>query len=188
MKIDEMAEIQDVMKCSKDKKYATQVKAKLKDIKSEVSQLKSQVYALNTKLREAQQEAQKINRILAQAKGLIVVNDIPITVVTRGRYGIYIDRAGDGLKKYASHPFEIHKRFKKAEPGDKKRQSYVDSIRFNGKYIGSFDYSTRVDRIFPDFDFIKDIGCKYVAGLLSADDALKLIDEKSVFKKREGRW
>jgi hypothetical protein len=189
MKIDEMSEIQDVLKCSKDEKYAAQIKGKLKDIKAEISRLKSEAYEANRKLRECQQEHQKINRILAQSRGVTVINDVPITIVNKGRYEIYIDRAGDNLKKYARPAFEINKRFKKSsDPAKKNREVYVDSVRFDNKCLGSYDYATKTDRVFPDIEYIKDIGCKYVSGQLTADEAMKLIEQKCVITPRQNRW
>lgn len=189
MKIDEMSEIQDVLKCSKDKKYAAEVKGRLKAIKAEISKLKSEAYEANRKLRECQQEHQKINRILAQSRGVTVINDVPITIVNKGRYGIYIDRAGDNLKKYSRHAFEINKRFKKAaDPAKKNREAYVDSVRFDNKYIGSYDYATKVERTFPDIEYIKQIGCQYVSGQITTDEAIKLIEQKCTTAVRQSRW
>lgn len=189
MKIDEMSEIQDVLKCSKDKKYAAQVKGRLKDIKAEISKLKTEAYEVNRRLRDAQHEHQKINRILAQSRGVTVINDVPITIVNKGRYGIYIDRAGDNLKKYARHAFEINKRFKKsADPSKKNKESYVDSVRFDNKYLGSYDYASKMERTFPDMEYVKDIGCKYVSGQITAEEATKLIEQKCVLTPRQSRW
>jgi hypothetical protein len=189
MKIDEMSEIQDVLKCYKDNKYAAQMKGKLKDIIAEISRLKSEACEVNRKLRECQQERYKINSILAQSRGATVINDVLITIVNKGRHMIYIDRAGYSLNKDVSHAFEINKSFKKSsDPAKKTGEVYVNSVRFDNKYLGSYDYATKAYRVFPDIEYIKDIGCKYVSGQLTADEAMKLIEQKCVITHLHKRW
>lgn len=191
MKIDEMSDIQDVMKCSKDKKYAAQMRGRIKEIKKEQSILRKQAYELNKSLDILKNESQKINRILAQAKGCTQVNDTSISIVSKGRRYIHIDRAGDYLGKYDRHDFTITKDFtyQKDDTGIKSiRVSVVGGVTFGNKHISNYDYKTSEQIVFPDINIIKEIGCKYVGGIISADEAEIQIKEACSVTKVKKKW
>lgn len=187
MKIDEMSIIQDVMKCSKDKKYATQMRARIKDIKTETADLKKQSYDLNRKLDELRTESQQINRILAQAKGVDIVNDTAVTIVVAGKRHIYIDRAGDNLGKNDRHTFTITLGYD-YQRELKKRQMTITGVHFANKGLNTYDYQSKLERQFPDLKVIKEIGCKFVSGAINADDAEKQLNDASTLSERIKRW
>lgn len=163
MKIDEMADLQDILKCNKDKAYVKELKAERKKIVDEHKTLKAQIEALRKKSQDLHGRAIKINKIIAQSRGIVIVNDMPLTIVRHGGL-VKIDKVGNHLdSRWPRSDFEITV-----------RKNVVERVYAGGKIFHHTKWDSFLKKYVPTplkpTDQVIDLACQFLSGQINVGD------------------
>lgn len=154
MKIEDLSNLQDILKCNKDKAHIKEMRAKKKIVDHESSILKYQISELRAKQQLLDEQSQTISGIIAQSKNIIVRNDVSISIIEHSK-SIRINKTGTFLvRRWPRAEFEIS-----LEKG------IVISVRSSVKTFYS-KYMKQARNIRSKNEIVN-IGLDYVAGLLT---------------------
>lgn len=162
MKIDEMSEIQDVLRCSKDEAYRKQLKDKKSELAAAQKALRTKIHSLQIEVDALRRDSKKISKTLKAAEGLVRVGSIPVIFTKKGNY-YFINRLGK--KDDELHDVVMSERRKIMSSGKE-----ISSICFSGGYITTWNDNINSLVTLPSIGVLKEWGCQYAAGELTADE------------------